>query len=68
MLLQGIGVATASAILAACDHSVPFMSDEALAAVARPPYKYSMAEYLDLLPKLRDKAAELTGQDTAGTE
>lgn len=42
--LKGVGPATASAVLAAFDPSIPFMSDEALALLGRAKVAYSTAE------------------------
>jgi hypothetical protein len=57
--LKGMGPATASAVLAAADASLPFMSDDII-AVALPPGKnssdtYSMPRLLQLAAKVRAK-------------
>ncbi len=69
--VQGIGPATASAMLTAVSASLPFMSDEALAAAlpARP--DYTVKKYLHLVTALRTKAESLTdssGQLSEGTQ
>jgi uncharacterized membrane protein YgcG len=56
--LKGVGPATASAILAAFDPSVPFASDEALMAVVGT-REYKLDELLRLTEALRAKAAAL---------
>lgn len=58
---QGVGPATASAVLSAADPSVPFMSDEALEA-ALGSRDYTVPQYLRLLEELRSKAEELSGK------
>ena len=67
--LKGVGPATASAVLAAADPNVPFMSDEAL-AVALPPARtssdtYSAARMEEFVARLRSKAKEIGGGFTA---
>lgn len=57
--MQGIGPATASAILSAFCSSIPFMSDEALLAVLGK-RDYTVAQYMRLLEAMRSKARELS--------
>jgi hypothetical protein len=57
--LRGVGPATASAVLSAVDPSVPFMSDEALAA-ALGTKQYTVAAAGMLMEALQAKAAALT--------
>jgi len=61
--LKGMGPATSSAVLAAADASIPFMSDDVM-AVALPPSTgssdtYSMPRLLQLAAKVRAKAAKV---------
>lgn len=66
--LKGVGPATASAMLAVADPSLPFMSDEAMVAALPKPHRYAAKEYLQLLEALRNKAAKLSkSSDTAWT-
>ena len=58
--LQGIGAATASAMLTVYSPSLPFMSDEALAAAVPGRPEYTVKKYIQLVEALRDKAAALT--------
>lgn len=58
--LQGVGPATASAMLTVYSPSLPFMSDEALAAALPGRPEYTVKKYLQLVEALRDKAAALT--------
>ena len=58
--MQGVGPATASAMLAVADPSLPFMSDEAMVAALPKPHRYTAKEYLQLLEALRNKAAKLS--------
>ncbi|KAI8112523.1 hypothetical protein M9434_003846 [Picochlorum sp. BPE23] len=63
--LKGVGPATASAMLAAMDDSIPFMSDEAL-MVCLGKREYTVKAYQALFSKMRDKQAALlanAGQD-----
>eukprot|EP00927_Polykrikos_kofoidii_P079228 TRINITY_DN76007_c0_g1_i1.p1 TRINITY_DN76007_c0_g1~~TRINITY_DN76007_c0_g1_i1.p1 ORF type:complete len:230 (-),score=42.33 TRINITY_DN76007_c0_g1_i1:17-706(-) len=62
--LDGVGPATASAILAPCHENAPFMSDEALLA-AGCPLKYDFKTYRKLVEALAGKAASLGGDWTA---
>jgi hypothetical protein len=67
--LKGVGPATATAMMAAADASVPYFGDEAWAAACGGKAKYSEAEALQLRGKLRPKAEELraeTGACAAG--
>ena len=57
--LQGIGPATASAVLAVAQPAYPFMSDEAMSAAVKGPLKYTVPEYVQLVEALQGKAAEL---------
>lgn len=58
--LKGVGVATASAILAVIDPSVPFMSDEAIAAVLGSGDKrYTLPVYLQVVRWMRTRAEAL---------
>ena len=56
--LVGVGPATASAVLAAFDPSIPFMSDEALALLGGTPM-YSLAEGVELASALWTIAGRL---------
>ncbi|KAG1689797.1 hypothetical protein DVH05_002002 [Phytophthora capsici] len=66
-VLKGVGPATASAVLAAYDESVPFMADEALEAIADiiGPRKYTLPHFLSFTEQLRDKAKWLNDQRAA---
>lgn len=59
VLLQGVGPATASAVLAVAQPAYPFMSDEAMAAAVKGPLKYTAPEYVQLVEALQGKAAQL---------
>ncbi|TDH73213.1 hypothetical protein CCR75_000527 [Bremia lactucae] len=63
-LSMKVGPATASAMLAAYDESVPFMSDEALEAIAAiiGPRKYTLPHFLIFTEQLRAKAKWLNEQ------
>ena len=66
--LKGIGPATASAMLTAVCPSLPFMSDEALAAALHGPPEYTVKKYIQLVDALRNKAAMLSkASDTSWT-
>lgn len=60
IFLQGVGPATASAMLTVYSSSLPFMSDEALAAALPGRPEYTVKKYIQLVEALRDKAAALT--------
>ena len=61
--MQGVGPATASLILSACNADVPYMGDEALEAQSRQKAReYTLKRYLDLASALRAKAETLSGQ------
>eukprot|EP00933_Yihiella_yeosuensis_P036383 TRINITY_DN30144_c0_g1_i2.p1 TRINITY_DN30144_c0_g1~~TRINITY_DN30144_c0_g1_i2.p1 ORF type:complete len:242 (-),score=62.97 TRINITY_DN30144_c0_g1_i2:121-846(-) len=62
--LDGVGPATASAVLAPCFEDIPFMSDEAMDAVGCP-HKYDLKTYTLLVEKLNGKAAALGKNWTA---
>lgn len=64
--LKGVGPATASAILAAYDQRIPFMSDEALALLGGKP-KYTLAESADLTQLLGRLARVLQRAEPAGS-
>uniref|UniRef100_A0AAV1TRJ2 HhH-GPD domain-containing protein n=1 Tax=Peronospora matthiolae TaxID=2874970 RepID=A0AAV1TRJ2_9STRA len=68
-VLKGVGPATASAVLAAYDGSVPFMADEALEAIAGiiGPRKYTLPHFLRFAEELRAKAKWLN-EDKAATK
>ena len=69
--MQGTGPATASAMLAAVSVSLPFMSDEAMAAALPGRPEYTVKKYLRLVTALRAKAESLTnssGQLSEGTQ
>eukprot|EP01060_Flectonema_neradi_P035072 TRINITY_DN6338_c0_g1_i1.p1 TRINITY_DN6338_c0_g1~~TRINITY_DN6338_c0_g1_i1.p1 ORF type:complete len:253 (+),score=37.74 TRINITY_DN6338_c0_g1_i1:28-786(+) len=62
-VLKGIGPATASAVLAASDGSVPFFSDEAYrAATNTSTIKYTEKSYVEFCELLQDKATSLNKQ------
>jgi len=66
--LRGVGVATASAVLAAFDSSFPFMSDEAMEVVLGAPAhgkQYTQEAYCKLCTALRSKAAQIGDGFTA---
>lgn len=63
--LKGVGVATASALLAAYDTSVAFMSDDAIMAVV-PSRAYTLPVYLQVLEVLRAQAVRLGGAHSDG--
>ena len=68
--VQGVGPATASAMLTAVSASLPFMSDEAMAATLPGRPEYTVKKYLHLVTALRTKAESLTdssGQLSKGT-
>lgn len=65
--LKGVGPATASAILAAMDDSIPFMSDEAL-MVCLGKREYTVKAYQSLFRNMRDKQAALLACDTTRQE
>lgn len=58
--MQGIGAATASAMLAVLHPSLPFMSDEAAAAVLPASPKYTVPEWRQVAEVLRQKATSLS--------
>lgn len=58
--MQGIGPASASAILSAADPSWPFMSDEAMEAVLGGKPAYTVKRYIEYATAIRKRAAELT--------
>lgn len=60
--MQGIGAATASAMLAVVHSSLPFMSDEAAAAVLPASPKYTLPEWRQIAEALRAKATALSSQ------
>ena len=60
LTLQGIGPAPASAMLTVYSPSLPFMSDEALAAALPGRPAYTAKKYMQLVQALRDKAIQLT--------
>lgn len=62
--LKGCGPATASAVLAAVDKDVPFMSDELLQE-ATGERKYTVAAYTQLVKKVKHKAQQLSKADPA---
>ncbi|GBF91960.1 hypothetical protein Rsub_04684 [Raphidocelis subcapitata] len=65
--LKGVGPATATAMMAAADPSIPYFGDEAWAAACGGKAKYSEAEAMQLRGKLGPKAGELrkeTGDET----
>ncbi|CEG41340.1 hypothetical protein F443_08835 [Plasmopara halstedii] len=65
--LKGVGPATASALLAAYDPTVPFMADEALEAIAAiiGPRKYTLPHFINFAEQLRGKAKWLNEQRAA---
>lgn len=60
--LKGVGPATATALLSAADPSVPFLSDEAGAAVLGS-REYSRPAALKVTSALRERAAELNREE-----
>ncbi|KAA6425292.1 MAG: hypothetical protein FRX49_04786 [Trebouxia sp. A1-2] len=58
--LKGTGPATASAMLTAVSASLPFMSDEAMAAALPGRPEYTVKKYLQLVTALRSKAESLS--------
>ena len=58
--MQGVGPATASAILEAFDPSIPFQSDQAMLAALGGSKDYTVAYALRLTGALRKKAAQLS--------
>ncbi len=58
--VQGTGPATASAMLTAVSASLPFMSDEAMAAALPGRPEYTVKKYLHLVTALRTKAEFLS--------
>ncbi|CAI5724655.1 unnamed protein product [Hyaloperonospora brassicae] len=69
-VLKGVGPATASAVLAAHDGSVPFMADEALEAIADTigPRKYTLPHFLRFAEELCAKAKWLNKQRAAAND
>ena len=59
-MLQGVGPATASAMLTVFTPSLPFMSDEALAAALPGRPEYTVKQYIQLVEALRNKADALS--------
>ncbi len=69
--VQGVGPATASAMLTAVSASLPFMSDDAMAAALPGRPEYTVKKYLHLVTALRTKAEYLSnssGQLSKGTQ
>ncbi|KAL0052823.1 hypothetical protein WJX82_008343 [Trebouxia sp. C0006] len=58
--LKGVGPATASAMLTAVSASLPFMSDDAMAAALPGRPEYTVKKYLHLVTALRTKAEYLS--------
>ena len=58
--MQGIGPASASAILTAADPALPFMSDEAVAAALGGKPTYTAKQYVQYAIAMRKRAAELS--------
>lgn len=59
MHAQGLGPATASAILSAASTEVAYMSDEAVQASGGKKGSYTMSEFLKMASALRAKAQQL---------
>lgn len=60
LAMQGVGPATASAMLTTVSPTLPFMSDEALAAALPGQPEYTIKKYLQLVQALRSKADALS--------
>ncbi|CAN8076881.1 unnamed protein product [Agarophyton chilense] len=63
--LRGCGPATASVILSAVEPTLPFMSDEILAAVLGQPSKYTVKVYVELMDAVQKKMSELSKKDSS---
>lgn len=63
--LKGCGAATASAILAAGNENMPFMSDEILLETQNQQKKYTIPAYLELMHTVQAKATQLSDGDGA---
>ena len=60
MSLNGVGVATASAVLAAVEPELcPFMADEVIESTTKGERDYTMETYIEMQANLRKKAKEL---------
>ena len=59
---QGVGPATASAVLSMGNKHLPFMSDEAIAVSTQARADYSLQQYLIVASTLQGKAERLSSQ------
>lgn len=59
--MQGVGPATASAVLTAADTSFPYMADEAMDISLDKQREYTVKRYVEYAALLRKKAEQLDG-------
>lgn len=65
---QGVGPATASAVLTAGDPNFPYMADEAMDVSLDKQREYTVKRYVEFAAIVRQKAAELSAQGKASLQ